>query len=143
MEGMSLDAPTLMADVRRGMMNDLADMLDVHGFRNTGDNLLGFQMDMDAYLEETDLFDDIRTQKTGDSRCMLKATCRLKVGVGVSKAKARIAEVWENCLRYSDCAKSSIHDTPRGFAFHFLTTAPGLGVVGRIDCIRGDAEQTL
>jgi hypothetical protein len=58
-----------------------ADTIRKHGFRNTGYDLLGFQYDMEAELEDSDLFEWVDVKPTGNDDCMLAARCKLKADV--------------------------------------------------------------
>ena len=74
-------------------MTRFSDIIRKHGSRNTGDNLLGFQLDMDAYLQSSDLFECVDVKPTGNddcigtdacgflayrSRCWLQKACRMR-----------------------------------------------------------------
>jgi hypothetical protein len=113
-----------------------ADTIRKHGFRNTGYDLLGFQYDMEAELEDSDLFEWVDVKPTGNDDCMLAARCKLKADVPIARAKEDLCAIWEGSLRYSGFADHSFEDTRCGFVFHFVTGAPRLGVVGRIECLQ-------
>lgn len=121
-------------------MNAFGDIVRKHGSRNTGDDLLGFQIDMDAYLEESDLFDWFDVKPTCDDDCMLNAKCKLKANVSLTRAREVIHRIWESSLRYREFADHTLEETPRGFIFHFVTFAPGLGVVGQIEVFEGNGN---
>ncbi len=121
-------------------MSKFGDIIRDHGCRNSGDDLLGFQIDMDVYLEESDLFEWIEVRPTGNAECMLKAKCSLKEGVSLTQASEGVCNVWENFLRYSEFEAHTLEEMPNGFVFHFITTATGLGVVGQIECVKNYGE---
>jgi len=118
------------------IMSKFGDIIRNHGSRNSGDDLLGFQIDIDAYLEESDLFEWIDIKPTRDEDCMLAAKCSLKEGISLSFARDKISDVWERFLRYTEYENHSLEEIPNGFIFHFVTTAPRLGVVGQIECVK-------
>ena len=117
-------------------MTKFEDIIRRHGFRNTGDNLLGFEIDMDAFLEDSDLFEWIDIKQTGNDDCMLYAKCKLKTGISIAQARKDVCRIWEDNLRYTEFAEHLLEDTSNGFVFHFVTTAPRLGVVGQIECLK-------
>lgn len=121
-------------------MSKFGDIIRKHGFRNTGDALLGFQIDLDAYLEDSELFEWIEVKRTGDDDCMLSAKCKLKADIPLTQAAEEVCRIWECDLRYSKFAEHSLEKTPNGFFLHFVTMAPGLGVVGLIECFKGNGE---
>lgn len=121
-------------------MSTFGDIIRKHGFRNTADNLLGFQIDMDAYLEDSDLFEWIDVKRTSNDDCMLAAKCKLRADIPIERAREDVCRIWEGSLRYSDFAEHSLEEKPDGFLLHFVTTAPGLGVVGSIECFKDKGE---
>ena len=98
-------------------MSEFGDIVRKHGFRNTGDNLLGFQIDMDAYLEESDLFEWIDVKRTGNDNCMLAAKCKLKADISIARAREDVCRIWEGSLRYSNFAEHSLEETPTASSF--------------------------
>ena len=117
-------------------MNPYSGILKEHGFRNSGDNLDGFKIDMEYSLEASDKIELLEIKKLKDEDCMLEATCKLASGVGIDEAKSTIERIWVDELRYRDFEKHEILDIKNGFALQFVTTAPNLGVVGVIYCCR-------
>lgn len=115
-------------------MENFGEKLTAHGVRNSGENLIEFQKDIDTALGAAGCLEYAYTKKTDDPNCMLITRCKLKPGVDIETGKQKIEEIWLSKLRYLDYEEHVIEDTEEGFAFHFLTWSKFLGVVGKIEC---------
>ena len=67
---------------------------------SSGDNLLGMQIDCDAYLEIEGVLDDVLVRPTADPANLLKGTARGRAGVPVDRLAAELEWVWLFELRY-------------------------------------------
>jgi hypothetical protein len=117
-------------------MKAFGEILRTHGFRNTGYDLTGFALDLDSFLDSSELFDWVEVTETGEGDCMLVARCQVREGISLDHAKEAVCRIWEESLRYREFSDYSIDESPVGFTFRFVTLAPHLGVTGRIDCAR-------
>lgn len=104
---------------------------------STGDNLLGFDIDLFYALMKSTYFSHITTRRTGDPRAMIVATCRLK-----PKCRATITlpddliALWENDIGYRAAKAYDVQCDGKKLFLHFATLmgfAPtDLCVTGRI-----------
>jgi hypothetical protein len=115
-------------------MENFGEKLAAHGVRNSGEDLIDFQKDMDTTLGAAGFLEYAHTRKTDDPNCMLITKCKLKAGVDLETAKQKTEEVWLNSLRYLDYEEHIVEDTDEGFVFHYLTWTKFLGAVGKIEC---------
>ncbi len=91
-----------------------------HGFRNTGHDLRGFAIDLDSFLDSSELFDGVQVTETGEDDCMLIAQCQVRDGISLGRAKDEVCRIWERSLRYREFSDYSIDESPVGFTFHFV-----------------------
>ena len=105
-----------------------------HGFRNHESDLLGFKVDLEYSLENSELFERVHITTPGDSGCMILAKCKIIEGVEIDQAIEKIKNIWLDEIRYEAFEDHNIERIPDGFIFNFVTTAPYLGVVGKIEC---------
>jgi hypothetical protein len=69
----------------------------------SGDDLLGFRIDFDGYLTETEIIDDIQIEITGRPECMILVKCTLlDKDLPCRQVGDRIIECWKNDLRISN-----------------------------------------
>jgi hypothetical protein len=115
-------------------MSEFSDIVRRYGFRMTGEDLMEFCKDLDAFLDDPELFGSLEVFQTYEPDCMVIASCQIQSGVSIDRAKERVQEIWEDKLRFPGFAKHSIEDVPGGFIFHFVTLSEQLAVVGRIEC---------
>ncbi|RPI78772.1 MAG: hypothetical protein EHM45_05315 [Desulfobacteraceae bacterium] len=115
-------------------MNHFGEKLTAHRVRNTGEDLIEFQKDIDTALGAVGCLEYAFTKKSDDPDCMLTTRAKLKSGVDKETGKQKIEEVWLTRLRYLDHEEHEIEDTEEGFVFHYLTWTKFLGVVGKIEC---------
>jgi hypothetical protein len=121
-------------------MNELQALLDAHGVRNTGDDLVGFHIDLEAYLSEgePEVFASVETSMPNKPDCMLRAVCDLQPGTALEAAERFVRDTWLTSLRYAYFEAHLVEPTPAGFIFRFVTMAPQLGVIGEIHCRKSD-----
>ena len=68
-----------------------------------GDDLLGFRIDFDGYLTETEIIDDIQTELTGNPECMILVKCTLiDKNMAARQVGDRIIDCWKNRLRITN-----------------------------------------
>jgi hypothetical protein len=69
----------------------------------SGDDLLGFRIDFDGYLTETEIIDDIQIEITERPECMILVKCTLlDKDLPCRQVGDRIIECWKNDLRISN-----------------------------------------
>ncbi len=115
-------------------MNKFSKIIDAHGTRNTGDNLLGFEIDMEHYLDDSDLFKSVSINRPDSNECMLQAICKVKSNIEIEDLKKQIEMIWLNYLRYSEFEDHEIIADEKVIKLSFVTIASGLGVIGEILC---------
>ncbi len=108
---------------------------------SSGDNLLGFQMDVEAYLYDSGMFEEVDVKRTDDPRCALHATCSTAQADLPDKAiEAEMERIWSERLRYGHWEEHELKSTQTGVSFRFITTtsdeASALCVTGRIEVRR-------
>ena len=90
-----------------------------------GDNLLGFQLDIEMSLvNDRDLFVEPRVRRTGDPRCALVATCELADPATAAEVVIRrLKEMWLGHLTYEHFEAHSIETLPGRVSLRFVTTS--------------------
>lgn len=89
---------------------------------SSGDNLLGFDIDLFYALMKSMCFSHITTRRTGDPRAMIVATCRLK-----PKYRATITlpdaliTLWENDIGYRTAKAYDVQYDGKKLFFRFAT----------------------
>jgi len=115
-------------------MNDYSEILNRHGYRNSGDNLTGFRIDIDHILEDSGLFEWVELKEASSLDCMVTAVCKAKESSDLIKLQKDIERIWMDFLRYPSFEKHRFEKTDAGFLLHFVTTSTNLGIVGVIEC---------
>jgi len=108
---------------------------------SAGANLTGFALDLAHALEQRAMFSGVRVKKTGDQRCMLRATCIAQPAVDVT---ALLLHIWEDDLRYAAYAARRVirHGQTTELAFVTRSDRPDpLCVTGLISVAQPDAGQ--
>ncbi len=92
---------------------------------STGDNLLGFRMDMDyILLASRDILCDVEVQETGDAKCLLIATARvIEPDLPADYVAKRLVEMWLGNLRYRGWEAHSIEKQNDCVILRFVTTS--------------------
>ena len=121
-------------------MTNYSDILKSHGTRSSGDNLLGFELDMEHYLKTSNVITSVEIKRPSTDECMLAAECSLIGDVDLIAAKEEVRRIWTDYLRYEDFESHYINECKDGFILWFVTYAPGLGVTGSISCSKSQPE---
>lgn len=103
---------------------------------SSGDNLLGFVIDVEAYLEDREVFTNIKVDSTQDIESLIVATCKYNHPLTEKEVSKIFEEIWENDLRYQEFEKHSIEVSDGKVIFYFCTTSGALGVTGKITANR-------
>ncbi|HEY0082197.1 MAG TPA: hypothetical protein VGB61_05350 [Pyrinomonadaceae bacterium] len=92
---------------------------------SVGDNLLGFQLDLEmSLISDKDLFVEPRVRQTGDSRCALIGTCKLADSATAPEVVIkRLKELWLGHLTYEHLEAHSIEALPGRISLRFVTTS--------------------
>jgi hypothetical protein len=103
-----------------------------------GDNLLGFAIDLEmSLINDRDLFTEPSVRQTGDPRCALIGTCKLKDPSFPAGAVVKgLKEMWRTRLAYQHWEAHSIEILPQQISLRFVTTtgntSSDLCVTGKI-----------
>ncbi len=100
---------------------------------STGDNLLGFEIDIESYLEMSETFKGIRVSRTGDTNCLIVAKCKYASTTTPDEVAKELEEIWMDSLRYQEFEKHVCKIQERTVVFYFCTTSDHLGVTGKIE----------
>lgn len=104
----------------------------IKGKQSSGDNLLGFVLDMEAYLEESDYFTSVVVDSASESESLINARCQYSNSIEKNQIITELKDIWESYLRYQEFEKHSVEIDGDNVVFHFCTTSGGLGVTGKI-----------
>ena len=90
---------------------------------SSGDNLLGFEIDMDAYLAGEALhLAEISVEQTGDPTNALQALGTIEAGADTSMVAQALERVWLEKLRYNHWERHDMEQTPARVRLRFVTT---------------------
>ncbi len=98
-----------------------------------GDNLWGFEIDVNAYIACNDyctLF--ISQERTNDPNCMLILTCQYNEQMSFQQIADFLEEKWLNHICYRAFEKHYIEQVGDELIFYYVTRSEGLGVTGKI-----------
>jgi hypothetical protein len=101
-----------------------------------GENLLGMQIDFDAYLEEAAIFDgDISVRSTEDALCLLRVEGRAKPGLPPDVVAAKVEWAWLEHLRYRFFESHTVRLSGSTVILEFVTQigASDFYVTGKIE----------
>lgn len=103
--------------------------------QSRGDDFLGMQIDFDAYLEMTDVLDDVVVRPTGDVVSLLQVTARGRAGVPIGRIAAELEWVWLSELRYRYLEAHTIRSAESTVTLDFVTQigSPGFYVTGAFE----------
>jgi hypothetical protein len=91
---------------------------------SSGDNLLGFQIDMQAYLGGEALhLAQISVEQTGDPMNALRALGTIEGNASTSIVADALERVWLEKLRYNHWERHDIEQTPDRLRMRFVTTS--------------------
>ena len=105
---------------------------------STGDNLLGFQIDLDAYLSSDGVgMSNVEVTQSGDPRCALVATCVAAPGLTAEDLSEVLVEVWLNKLSYNCWEVHEVIVSGREVRLCFVTVT---GWAGGDICVTGEIK---
>ncbi len=115
---------------------------------SSGENLLGFPIDVDHYLEDSGYFQDIHFEDSIDPRFAIIVRCRVSDPSAPMRDIARILEnIWLEDLQYSYSKSHSMNISEKMVSLRFLTiTGPSknhLCVIGIIEVIGYDNHSEI
>ncbi len=115
---------SMSSAMESGIENKITDALSRVPI-STGDNLLGFQIDIDyGLLEYRDIFEDADVKETGEPRCALLATTNVKDETLTADYVAKmLEELWLKSLRYQHWEAHSIEKLKDQLVLRFVTTS--------------------
>ncbi len=99
---------------------------------SSGDNLLGFVMDIEIHLESSGIFENVKVASTEDLSCLINASCTYSNNHSQNEIKNYFIELWENQLMYQEFEKHQCEIEGNKVVLSFCTTSGGLGVTGKI-----------
>lgn len=99
---------------------------------SSGDNLLGFVMDIEIHLESSGVFENVKVGSTEDLSCLINASCTVSKKYSQIEVKNYFIDLWENQLRYQEFEKHQCKIEDKKVVLYFCTTNSGLGVTGKI-----------
>ncbi len=89
---------------------------------SSGDNLLGFEMDVVAYLEsEIVLFENVHAERTGNNRKAIVVTAEVR-NSKPDEVAAELEHIWVTKLRYRHWEQHVIAVNPTSVRLSFATT---------------------
>jgi hypothetical protein len=103
---------------------------------SSGENLLGMQIDFDAYLEEAAIFDgDFSVRSTEDASCLLRGEGRAKPGFPPDVVAAKLEWAWLEHLRYKFFESHTVRLSGSTVIVEFVTqiSASGFYVRGKVE----------
>lgn len=101
---------------------------------STGDNLLGFEIDMNAHICCIGIDDVhfIEQERTDDKNCMLILRCRFPDEYNYHQIADFIEDKWLNKLCYRAFEKHHFEQVGNELIFYYITRSEGLGVTGKV-----------
>ncbi len=102
---------------------------------STGDNVLGFELDIEAYLDDSELIDSCTVSSNSEKECMIVAVCSYSQKHSEASVANNLKNIWMNCLRYQEFEKHSCEISKGKVVLHFCTVSGPLGVTGKIEAI--------
>jgi hypothetical protein len=107
------------------------------GEPSSGDNLLGMQMDFDAYLSMLEAIDggSISVERTDRPDRLLRVSCRAADKVSLAVAAQFVVDTWKSRLRYAYLEQHQLVEAEGVAVLDFVTQmGPGrLYVTGRVE----------
>ena len=99
---------------------------------SSGDNLLGFVIDVETYLEDSDNFFDVTVNSTKNVESLIVATCKYNDKLSEDEVAKELKNLWEFDLRYTEFEKHEDIISEGKVVLHFCSTSGSLGVTGKI-----------
>lgn len=101
--------------------------------QSDGDNLDGFEIDVNAYICNEENCFYISEERSADMNCMLTLYCKFSSDFNYQRIADYLEEKWLNSIRYPDFAKHHIEVVGDQLNFYYVTRSKvGLGVTGKI-----------
>ena len=100
--------------------------------RSNGDNLLGFLIDTEHYLEDSEYFSKVKVKTTSELDSLIVATCIYEKKIPHEKVVSELSNIWINYLRYNEFEKHKIEFENSSIVLFFCTISGSLGVTGKI-----------
>ena len=100
--------------------------------RSEGDNLLGFIIDLEYFLEDIEGMSSVAVHSTDDGACMLIANCSFNRDIGEDVLAKKLKQTWTEYLRYSEFEIHKTEISNGKVIFHFCTKSGPLGVTGKV-----------
>ena len=104
----------------------------LNGQKSSGDNLRGFEIDIEAFLDESDVLSDAWVTSGEDEDCMITATCNYSDISSEKEIASELEEIWLEYLRYSEFEKHAFEISSGKVTLYFCTKSGPLGVSGKI-----------
>jgi len=101
-----------------------------------GDDLRGFEIDIEAFLDESEILSNANVISSSDAQCMIKASCRFSDNFTEKEVVLELKEIWLDYLRYQEFERHTCEISAGKVVFHFCTTSGSLGVSGKIIATR-------
>jgi hypothetical protein len=96
------------------------------------DNLLGFEMDLEAALGDEEILVEANVSRTSDPRSRFEARAVISSSVGtVRQTEDVVWRVWR-AVAYEEFAATSLARGPRELSLRFITAVPNAGL-----CVTG------
>ena len=113
---------------------NFSKLLEEHGCRAIPDYLVGFRIDTEKFLTDTELFKIISVRNTPeDSNCMIAVICLPTTKTNRTRAIEEMRTIWSTKLRYEQFEQHYIQETEDGFKFYFITMRGEFGITGVIE----------
>jgi hypothetical protein len=100
--------------------------------RSRGDDLLGFLIDLEYYLEDIEGVSNVVTKSTDDENNLLVASFTYGTQFSEDDIAKRIEQTWLEDLRYQEFEIHEAVVSHRKVVFHFCTVSSPIGVTGKI-----------
>lgn len=98
-----------------------------------GDNLLGFEFDLVAYICDEETCFHISHERTEDKNCMLILNCRFRDNATFNDIVKYLEKKWINYLCYDEFEKHYCEENNETINFYFVTKTANIGVTGKIE----------
>jgi hypothetical protein len=115
------------------MFDEAKQQMMATGTPSDGFDLDGMSIDFDAYLSTANLFEHVAVHQTGDTHCMLLASCRVAPGGTPTTVGEALVGIWQNKLRYHSRAAHRLRQDDLGVYLDVATLSDsGIFVTGQI-----------
>ena len=101
--------------------------------QSQGDNLLGFAIDVNAYVCDEEVCFFVSEEQLDNPDCMLVLHCQFAKQANIQFMADYLREKWLKYIRYSEFEKHYIEWVDGELHFYYVTRSSlGLGVTGKI-----------